>query len=373
MLENTSLQDNPVRQENSGPALSTLTINTQPAGARVRIMNIVEKYQPGMLLESDGEYDVLVDHPGYVSWRKSITLELDVHTESVILAKKDPVYPTFVRITGGQFNMGCSSGDKNCESFEKPSRSVTVSDFGMTNTEITVGQFRSFVDATGYRTDAERNSGGFKGCYIWSESSGITRSSAGWNWRESRSWKNPGYKQNNNYPVSCVSWNDAQQYASWLSQQSGKLYRLPTEAEWEFAARAGRQSRFPFEGDNSSTLCKYANVADRSKSPNNSDWDDQVACSDRHWFAAPVASYRPNTLGLYDLLGNLREWVEDSWSNSYRGAAADGSAFSDTKSKDKVLRGGAWDSPSKGQRVSVRSLGPKSSRAAMIGFRLVQQ
>ena len=347
-----------------------LTVKVSPDNALVRIMNIVEEYRPGILLDRSKEYDVYVTLNGYQPWRDRIKLLTNDHRMEVALQKKPLDLPGMVHITGGQFRMGCSSGDRLCDKYEKPAHDVVVAAFGMSRTEITVGQFRSFIDSTGHVTDAEKNSAGFEGCYVWTENGGISRSNASWKWQKGKSWRNPGYAQNGKYPATCVSWNDASAYAKWLGSVTGKHYRLPTEAEWEYAARAGHASRYDF-GDDAKKLCRYANGADKTPSPNGSNWSGRLKCTDEHWFSAPVATFQANALGLHDMQGNVWEWVEDTWSPGYQNTPTDGRAHLTGQAEQRVLRGGAWDGGEKMLRVTNRSKGKAGSRAAMTGFRLV--
>ncbi len=349
---------------------AALTVKVVPDDSLVRIMNIVEKYRPGIHLERSREYDVLVTRRGYKPWRQQVALLNSEQLVNVTLEKQPIVLPDIMPIAGGKFKMGCSSGDRSCEKFEKPAHDVNVASFGITRTEITVAQFSSFVDSTGFVTDAEKNTDGLKGCYIWSETGGISRSTARWGWKSGKNWRDPGYQQADNFSVSCVSWNDAIAYARWLATVSGKSYRLPTEAEWEFAARAGSTTRY-HHGNSTDKLCSYANGADKTTSPKGSKWSDKMSCSDRYWFSAPVATYKANSLGLHDMQGNVWEWVEDTWATSYRQTPINGTAYLNGKSDQRVLRGGAWDGAEKMLRLSSRSKGSISSRAAMTGFRLV--
>ena len=192
---------------------------------------------------------------------------------------------------------------------EQPRHEVCVDDFYVARHEVTVGQFRKYIHDTGYRTDAEKNTGGHDGCYA-------KKGSDGWNWRSGYDWNSPGFKQQDNQPVVCVSWNDSQKYISWLNKKSGKHYRLATEAEWEYAARGGTET-IRFWGDDPDQACKYANVADQTKSPRNTSWKPKHECNDGYWFTAPVGHYRPNPFGLYDMLGNVLEWTNDKYDSSY--------------------------------------------------------
>lgn len=194
-----------------------------------------------------------------------------------------------VRIEGGRFDMGSPRFEKGRRKNEVM-HAVTVQPFLIARHETTVGEFRRFIEATGYKTDAVRKVNDY-GCYGVGDEDAI-------------SWQQPGFKQTDDHPVVCVSWNDAMAYTEWLRQQSGKPFRLPTEAEWEFAARGGvRASRF--WGEDPKQACEYANVDGES-----------YGCKDGYAFTAPVGKYRPNPYGLKDMLGNVAEWT-CSWHGDY--------------------------------------------------------
>ena len=142
-----------------------------------------------------------------------------------------------VNIPAGSFRMGDLSGEGY--DWEKPVHSVRVPAFSMGKYEVTVGQFRRFVEATGYRTEAERNTDGTQGCSVHAD--GAT----GWELTAGTSWRNPGFSVGDNHPVVCVSWNDAQAFVKWLNSKAGGNFRLPTEAEWEYAVRAGSTYEVP--------------------------------------------------------------------------------------------------------------------------------
>ena len=370
LVDTAQSQVKPASVEPDKPNVAALTVNVEPPSARVRIMNIVEKYRPGIQLDQSRAYDVFVTHPGYESYREFVTLDEEDKQLAVLLPKRDPTAPVTVPVPGGSFAMGCSRQDSLCESYEKPKHTVSVRSFSITRTEITVGQFSEFVSATNYRTDAQRNVGGNQGCYVWTEGGGISRTSAKWSWKKGTYWRDPGYKQKSSFPVSCVSWNDATAYAAWLSRTTGRSFSLPTEAEWEMAARAGASSAYGTD-NKATSLCKRANVADLTLSPTGSKWSNRINCKDRYWFSAPVASYAPNALGVHDMQGNVWEWVQDSWAPNYNNTPTDGRAYQSAKANDHVLRGGAWESDNKRVRLSSRSKASKSSRTAMTGFRLV--
>lgn len=266
--------------------------------------------------------------------------------------------------------MGCSLGDDQCKAYEKPMHSVTVAPFAISVTEVTVGQFDEFVSSTDYTTDAEKAAGGVEGCFVWSDDGGISRSAARWSWETDKNWRDPGYRQSDNYPASCISWNDATNYANWLAAETGRAYALPTEAQWEMAARA--ESTGPFGASSSSQgLCAYANVADKSQSSTGSRWNNRINCTDYRWFSAPVASYKANDYGLFDMQGNTWEWVADIWADDFSSTPVNGSANTEGEGTERVLRGGGWDSDAEKSRLSSRSKANSTGRAAMTGFRLV--
>lgn len=166
-----------------------------------------------------------------------------------------------------------------------------------------------------------------------------------------------------------VNWHDAQSYVQWLSRKTGKRYRLLSEAEWEYAARARtRTSRY--WGRDISEQCAYANGRDET-SAEFIGWWTGAPCADGYTFVAPVGKYRANEFGLFDMLGNLWEWTQDCWHGSYAGAPADGSAW--TAGGDcgaRVLRGGSYGSKPDKIRAAVRSMGTLDQRKGTIGFRV---
>jgi len=229
--------------------------------------------------------------------------------------------PEFVQIPGGTFRMGSDDGESN----EKPVHLVTVKSFALGKYEVTRGEFRKFVEATSYKTDAEKRDG----CYGWTGSE--------WKKDSSFNWKNVGFTQDDKHPVVCVSWNDAKAYVNWLSEQTGKDYRLPTEAQWEYACRAGSTGKYSF-GDDANQLGNYG-------------WYSSNSGNKTH----PVGEKQPNKFGLYDMHGNVWEWLEDAYHRSYNGAPSDGSAWISGNSNYHLLRGGSWGSDDNGLRCAYRN------------------
>jgi formylglycine-generating enzyme required for sulfatase activity len=249
--------------------------------------------------------------------------------------------PEMVKIRGGRFLMGSPVDEKGRYEDERQ-HEVQVADFAIGKYEVTVGQFKNFVKATKYKTEAEESGG----CYFWTGSE--------WKQDTGKTWRNPGFSQTDDHPVVCVSWNDAMAYVDWLSKQTGKTYRLPTEAEWEYAARAGTQTRWSF-GDDEKDLGRYAWYSDNS--------------GDK---AHPVGTREPNPWGLYDMHGNAWEWVQDCWHNNYAGAPADGSAWESQNCPARVLRGGAFSGVAWILRSADRNWGGPEIQVRGVGFRCVR-
>ena len=250
-----------------------------------------------------------------------------------------------VSIPAGKFRMGSRKGYDD----EKPVRRVTVPAFKLGKYEVTVSQFSGFVEATGYRTDAEQNTGGDAGCF-----SG--QPDGNWDWIEGRSWRNPGYPVQGGQPVVCVSWNDTQAFIKWLNGKTNGNYRLPTEAEWEYAARAGSKTKYSWGDDigNNRANC------------------DNSYCGDSWEYTAPVGSFPANAWGLHDMHGNVLAWVQDCWNDNYKGAPKDGSARTSGDCRVRVLRGGAWNSTARYLRSANRLRNDRTTRFNSIGFRLAQ-
>jgi formylglycine-generating enzyme required for sulfatase activity len=180
-------------------------------------------------------------------------------------------------------------------------------------------------------------------------------------------WRNPNFSQNDNHPVVCVSWNDATAYAEWLSDQTGKQYRLPTEAEWEYATRAGTKTA-RYWGNNPDDACRYANVHDNtSKKENGFSWTHHK-CTEGYAKTAPVGQFQPNGFGLFDMLGNVWEWTCSKYENKYGGEKK--RCTSKNNGSRRVLRGGAWINRPRSVRVSDRNRNSDGYRDGYVGFRL---
>jgi formylglycine-generating enzyme required for sulfatase activity len=170
------------------------------------------------------------------------------------------------------------------------------------------------------------------------------------------------------HPVSCVSWEEANEYTRWLSQKTGQPYRLPSAAEWEYAATAGAPASDPAQ--NRIDMCRNANVADQSAAQRYPGWD-AFDCNDRYVEAAPVGSFEANAFGLNDMLGNVFEWVQDCWSDTYADAHADGSAWISADCAQHEARGGSWFTSPQYLRPDYRNRFDRDYRSITVGFRVV--
>lgn len=277
--------------------------------------------------------------------------------------------PEMVVVGPGSFQMGSPPGERDREKDEGPQRSVSIGQpFALGRTEVTVGQWRRFVSATNYVTDAEKGVGGKSGCNTWSSDDGK------YDWRGAHTWREPGRNQRDDEPAVCVSLRDARAYVEWMTRITGKTYRVPTEAEWEFAARAGSGTSRPW-GDDPNQACSYANVADQTRGPKGHGWDTGHRCNDGFFSTAPVKSYRANAFGLHDMIGNVSEWVQDCYvEDAYGGKApSDGSAYQLAGCSDRVARGASWANDPRTARSATRDSGlGAANRSDRLGLRIAR-
>ncbi|MCP5198140.1 MAG: SUMF1/EgtB/PvdO family nonheme iron enzyme [Gammaproteobacteria bacterium] len=269
--------------------------------------------------------------------------------------------PAMVIIPAGEFWMGSPDNETGRDDDERRHRVKIGPAFALGQFEVTVGEFKRFVEAMSYRTDAERDAK--NGCRAWSAKD------SNWDWRAGLSWRDAGYPQKEDHPVVCVSWNDAQRYVTWLSERTGQVYRLPSEAEWEYAARAGTTSA-RYWGDDPEQACQYANGADQTEGPDGLTWNEKHECKDGYWFSAPVGSFRPNDWKLYDVLGNVWEWTCSAYAKDYDGSEAK-CANKDT-TDPLALRGGSWNSEPTRVRSADRDGSVPTGRFYDVGFRLAR-
>jgi formylglycine-generating enzyme required for sulfatase activity len=274
-----------------------------------------------------------------------------------------------VRIEKGEFTMG----SKELPS-ELPIHKVRLTrDFYLAAHPVTVGQFRAFVKATGHKTEAESGKPvtGFDAEAKWFSN------------KKSYSWKDPGFEQTDSHPVVCVSWNDADAFCKWLTKKEGKTYRLPTEAEFEYAARAGTTTRFS-SGDEDKSLKGVANLADQAllkrmdrkiaamnaapkgnKSGGVADFDDGYP------FTSPVGKFKPNLWGLYDVHGNVWTWCRD-WAGKYTAEDQVDPTGPAKPSGGRTIRGGAWFVGPLRCRSANRVQRPPAESFCYVGIRVAR-
>ncbi len=312
------------------------TVETEPPGAEVRILNIVARYAPGIRLAA-GDYRVEVSAPGYQTVEKLVAhggaptrrrIELTRRMRRAGEEFRDRLSgggegPEMVVIPAGTFRMGCLSDDDACYYDERPDHDVRISRaFALSKHEVTFAHWDACVSAGGCR--------GYRpGDYGWG--------------RGSR-------------PVVDVSWEDAKSYVSWLSGETGEVYRLPSESEWEYAARSGTVTKYSWGNEIGQNRANCDGCGSR--------WDDEQT--------APVGSFGPNEFGLHDMHGNVWEWVEDCGNDSYDGAPSDGAAWASGDCAKRVLRGGSWSGTPRLLRSAVRNRYTSSIRNYFIGFRVAR-
>jgi formylglycine-generating enzyme required for sulfatase activity/DNA-binding winged helix-turn-helix (wHTH) protein len=264
--------------------------------------------------------------------------------------------PEMVVLPEGFFLMGGAPTDQRRWNVELPQHLVRVSkQFAIGKFEVTFDEFAAFVDATGHQPAARCN------VFVLDHDRWVGKDTT---------FRDPHYQQGGSHPATCVNWRDALGYTAWLSQKTGKPYRLPSEAEWEYAARAGTTTPFSFGDYAHKRVCDYAKFADAST---RFAWKDPLCSSDFGHGAAPVGRHLPNPWGLHDMHGNVWEWVEDCWHNSYNGAPGDASPWLEDDKGDcthRITRGGSWRNAVHDLRVTGRLKYPIEHAAQVRGFRV---
>jgi formylglycine-generating enzyme required for sulfatase activity len=255
---------------------------------------------------------------------------------------------------------------------EKPVHLVKISKpFFMGQYEVTVDQFRKFLDESGYIPESIADKTGGYGYNADYDPALSIKGDAFEGRNQKYLWSNPGFKQLGSEPVLNVTWNDAVALTQWLSHREGKTYRLPTEAEWEYACRAGTQSRY-FNGDNPEALIDSANIFDADSAKNWQHWDIYaLKKQDSFAFTAPVGSFKPNAFGIYDMSGNAWEWVSDWYDEEYYAHSASTDPQGPKEGNVKVRRGGSWHTWALYARSSYRNWNSRDTRYALVGMRLV--
>ncbi|MAF84761.1 MAG: hypothetical protein CL797_11770 [Chromatiales bacterium] len=281
--------------------------------------------------------------------------------------------PAMINVPAGHFLMGTAVEDRLLDPRtgkpainDSPQHEVHIDiPFAIGKYEVTVAEFAEFVTRTGYQPES--------GCVEFSPPESFSIG-------DTVDWKNLGFEQPDDAPVGCVSYFDARAYADWLSDTTGQNYRLPSEAEWEFAARAGSTGPYHWGTDNT-LACTYANVRSpgaHTISKRQAKADQQgFPCDDGKPLSSSVGSFQPNDLGLYDMQGNAWEWVADCNHKDYHGAPTDGSAWLDAVDtlcgcQFGVIRGGSYLNLVERSSTTVRNGRPQSGRGTNMGFRVAR-
>jgi formylglycine-generating enzyme required for sulfatase activity len=265
--------------------------------------------------------------------------------------------PEMLVISPGSFVMGSPVTEAGRFEDEGPAHTVTlVHPFAVSRTPITRAEYEIFVRTT-ERSDPTRCAS-MSAEGRWVSTSGL-------------SWHNPGFDQTAEHPVVCVSWEDARAYAQWLSQRTGRTYRLLSEAEYEYIARAGSTTTFAW-GASDQDMCAHANGFDASARSEHPDWPT-AACDDSYVYTAPVRGFPANAFGVYGAVGNVFQWTEDCFAEGgYAGAPTDGSARTVERCELRVIRGGSWLNTSRGLRAAMRDRDRQGDRYTNVGFRVAR-
>lgn len=263
--------------------------------------------------------------------------------------------PAMIVLPPGRFMIGSPPTETGRGTDENPQKLVVIAyTLAVGKYPVTRGQFAAFVAETGRKLGP---------CEHWDGKAFETERNVYWN---------DAFDQTDNHPVVCVNWDDSQGYVQWLSRKTKRRYRLLSEAEWEYSARAGTTTPW-YWGDNEGDQCRYANGADLSARAQGVTAPRFVSCDDKYPNTSPAGSFRPNKFGLYDMGGNVGEWVEDCYHNSYRGAPRDGSSVRTCIPRfqnGRVMRGGGWNAIPDWVRSASRDIEVPSLRADSFGFRV---
>jgi formylglycine-generating enzyme len=283
---------------------------------------------------------------GYVAWphirnshrpnplRKQGTLGAKPASLDTLKVATNSIGMKLTPIPAGEFEMG-SREDADAMEWEKPRHHVRITQaFYIGAYEVTRGQFRLFADEAGYLTEAEKDG---RGGFGWDEQTGR------WNQAQKYSWRNTGFDQTDDHPVVNVTWNDAVAFAAWLSRKETMTYRLPTEAEWEYACRAGTTSDYSF-GDDPEVLASTGNVVDATLTEKFPNWHigEPIKARDGFVFTAPVGAFRPNAFGVFDMHGNVAELCSDAFREDYYKNSPTDDPEGASSAEARALRGGSW-------------------------------
>jgi sulfatase modifying factor 1 len=262
--------------------------------------------------------------------------------------------PEMVVVPAGTYLMGAPPNEADRQAWDGPQVNVSFAEpFAIARTETTYKQFAAFMRETSHRIAP--------GCNLFNGS---------WRWVEDAAWNNTNFPMTDDHPAVCVGWYDALAFIAWLNAKGEHTYYLPSEAEFEYASRAGSTTTFPW-GDDRADICDHANVSGLEVK---AAWQhvDAHACDDGFIFAAPVKSFPPNAFGLHDMFGNVWEWNADCWSFSHASQAMDGSPVTQGfHCERRIIKGTGYESVARYARSAARGRDPiPGTRIAVIGFRV---
>ncbi|MBI3466600.1 MAG: formylglycine-generating enzyme family protein [Planctomycetes bacterium] len=260
-----------------------------------------------------------------------------------------------VKVPAGKFTMGSPDDEPGRDDDEEQYPVEITRAFYLGRNEVTLGQFRAFVRNAGYVTEPERDGvGGTR----YTEQAGETWKLKG---REPQyTWKHTGLPQSDDHPVANVTWNDAVAFCGWLSRKEGRVYRLPTEAEWEYSCRAHTTTRY-YSGDDEGSLARVANLADEAGKLRFPHWRATVSHDDGQPSTAPVGSFGPNAFGMHDMHGNLWEWCADWYGADYYRGNPRRDPQGPAVGTQRVARGGCWNEAAR----TARAAGPQQGSALL--------
>ena len=277
--------------------------------------------------------------------------------------------PEIIIIAAGSFLMGSQGRSDDTYHHEEPQHRVTIAQgFGLGIKEVSIAEFRLFVERSGYRTAAERTGSSS----IYDEAAGRISSRAGIDWE----YDYKGNKAGPDMPVLHINVNDALAYVQWLAGETGKVYRLPSEAEYEYVARAGGSGTY-WWGEGSPTVAVENLTGERDTSPGKRQWTTAFRkYGDGHWGPAPTGSIgngeMAHPMGVFDIAGNVGEWTEDCWHENYIKAPVDGSAWVNPGCKRRVARGGYWASAPEKSRAAFRISALAETHGPVVGIRIAR-
>jgi sulfatase modifying factor 1 len=331
------------------------------AAARIRELEENERdaadWQKAKLMNTRESYEQYCK-----TWPSGAYREL---AEAAIKRLMPPSPDNVMIIYGGTFQMGSNVWEIN----ERPVHPVTVGGYYLGKYEVTVRQFKEFIESSGYKTDAEKD-----GLTMITNEAGGAEMKPGVNWRHDAQG-NLRPESEYNHPVIHVSWNDATEFCKWLSKKTGKNYRLPTEAEWEYAAGNGAKHTTYSWGNGDPVGKQGGNIADKSFKLRFPGALVEEQYNDGYVFTSPVGSFNPNEFGLYDMSGNVGEWCLDWYAPDYYANSPSSNPRGPTTGTSRAFRGGNWIFSSENCRVTIRNdelpITP-SFRCNSVGFRLLR-